>query len=701
MTRKSFHRLLSSIFWLSPLLAIVISLLSSVYVNAQIASDAGQTIQKFVSDNASAGTPGIVLKDLTGGKDYTANSDTAMTAASLYKLFVAQNLYSLKAKGSLNFDAVMTLTPEAVAQWSENIADCKNEQACINAIWPNQPTTKTTVSVNSCLPKMIIYSDNICGKFFLDYSRDHGLYDLLSSSGYSHTSLAPGSLQTSPSDVAKLLTSIAQDRFIDQSSSQEIYNLMLKQAHRTKIPADIPSLQVANKTGEIHSSPYYSHDAAIVKAGGKTYILVVMTHFNPDSSSDDSKIASLAAQIFGQSSVVGSGGGSADCYAPSSASSIYNIYQQLQWPFYDPSGPSGPSGCCSESGDLPSYITDPWRSAFIKAGTTHNVAPALIAALFTAENFTGTTPPKLPDTWKNFNHEPSSGWPTNEFQTQGPFQFIPTTWGPPVNMGEDGDGDGVKDPHNLYDAAAGAAKYAESGGATIDKPVNEWRDFIFSYNRANWYVDMVLSYYKFYASGSTSSTTTSSSYCGGGISPDGFVFPQLTTKSEIKKYGWNPNCDQGIAEMGPGSSNPITNLGSKATCHHSYLAADIFNATGVPVLSPRPGKVVSAHGSSIVGMSVRIYSDKALGGDGLWYYEVHMLGPEDGGGLKVSEGDIVKAGQQVGVVGTNADAQGTPSHTHFDMSPVKNGFTRDYGYVGGWVLNPMPALKAAYERLPD
>ncbi|WP_425274969.1 lytic murein transglycosylase [Streptomyces monomycini] len=39
-------------------------------------------------------------------------------------------------------------------------------------------------------------------------------------------------------------------------------------------------------------------------------------------------------------------------------------------------------------------------------------------------------------------------------------QFIPSTWG---SWGADGDGDGVKDPNNMFDAALGTARYLCAG----------------------------------------------------------------------------------------------------------------------------------------------------------------------------------------------------------------------------------------------
>ncbi|MFF3959651.1 hypothetical protein ACFYY1_41755 [Streptomyces sp. NPDC001890] len=39
----------------------------------------------------------------------------------------------------------------------------------------------------------------------------------------------------------------------------------------------------------------------------------------------------------------------------------------------------------------------------------------------------------------------------------GPMQFLPSTWNGPT--GQDGNGDGIADPHNAFDAALGAAVY--------------------------------------------------------------------------------------------------------------------------------------------------------------------------------------------------------------------------------------------------
>jgi membrane-bound lytic murein transglycosylase B len=70
----------------------------------------------------------------------------------------------------------------------------------------------------------------------------------------------------------------------------------------------------------------------------------------------------------------------------------------------------------------------------------------------------------------------------------GPMQFIPSTW---RTSGVDGNGDGVADPNNLYDAAASAAGYLcrAAGGSP---PPQALGDAVFSYNHDRGYVTKVL-----------------------------------------------------------------------------------------------------------------------------------------------------------------------------------------------------------------
>jgi hypothetical protein len=67
-------------------------------------------------------------------------------------------------------------------------------------------------------------------------------------------------------------------------------------------------------------------------------------------------------------------------------------------------------------------------------------------------------------------------------------QFLPSTW---AGGGIDGNGDGIADPHNVYDAAASqVAKLCRDGGPLATEA--DERRALFAYNAAGWYVDEVM-----------------------------------------------------------------------------------------------------------------------------------------------------------------------------------------------------------------
>lgn len=77
----------------------------------------------------------------------------------------------------------------------------------------------------------------------------------------------------------------------------------------------------------------------------------------------------------------------------------------------------------------------------------------------------------------------------------GPMQFIPSTWD---KWQSDGDGDGVLDPHNIFDAAYAGGRYLCASGADLTTGEG-WTRAIFSYNRSDQYVRDVLARANSYA----------------------------------------------------------------------------------------------------------------------------------------------------------------------------------------------------------
>ena len=78
----------------------------------------------------------------------------------------------------------------------------------------------------------------------------------------------------------------------------------------------------------------------------------------------------------------------------------------------------------------------------------------------------------------------------------GPMQFIPSTW---KSVGVDADGDGNRDPNNIFDAAQGAAVYLCRGDADL-RDIDARARAVRRYNNADEYVRVVLNLAEMYES---------------------------------------------------------------------------------------------------------------------------------------------------------------------------------------------------------
>lgn len=81
----------------------------------------------------------------------------------------------------------------------------------------------------------------------------------------------------------------------------------------------------------------------------------------------------------------------------------------------------------------------------------------------------------------------------------GPMQFIPSTW---AHWGADGNGDGVADPNNVFDAALAAAHYLCADGRDLAVPADMDRA-ILGYNHSEAYLRLVKAWYRHFLRGTT------------------------------------------------------------------------------------------------------------------------------------------------------------------------------------------------------
>ncbi|MER6028970.1 lytic transglycosylase domain-containing protein [Streptomyces sp. NPDC001851] len=85
-------------------------------------------------------------------------------------------------------------------------------------------------------------------------------------------------------------------------------------------------------------------------------------------------------------------------------------------------------------------------------------------------------------------------------QAVGPMQFIPSTW---AWAGRDGNGDGRKDPNNVYDAALAAGHYLCRNDGDLSRE-DDLHSAILSYNNSQDYLNLVLNWLDYYRKGTHS-----------------------------------------------------------------------------------------------------------------------------------------------------------------------------------------------------
>lgn len=692
-----------------------------VTAKTDAAQSLGGVLQQFEQENPGSA---VVVKEIGGDAGASVNPGSTFTAASLYKLFVAEYLYVLQERGDINFDQKFPLA-DVNNQWDENVADCRGNQACVTAIWPTKPTGKQA-SVDECLPKMIIFSDNICGKTFLDIVRSRGVYPYLSSEGYNDTSLAPSGLKTSAQNVAKLMNSIAKGDWVNKDASDNLYALLKRQYHRSKIPAGVPAGQTANKTGELHGSNY-SHDAAIIKSNGKTYVLVVLTRLDPDDTNSDKKIADLSAEVY--DIIVGSNESANDesiGQCGPAATPSRSIYKSLYAPFYDP----GFNACCADSlggaadgGPLlgvhfpavsdtaaleqtireyikkvrpksPLITPEDYSDDFVRLGQEYNVNPIISVMIAQVEYQFGT-----------LSQFVGPGAP-------GQYNFWAVTYGntPGVRFGAYPSIAAAMEDH--FKLLAGKRPQSVADGisyigppqnfTTISQIMNQYAPA--SENDTAGYIKVIVDGLKKLLGGGLQATpnnvtdTPSAADCaqqaanelgGEAIVIDGYAFPIAAKhKSDYDTFGAL-------------SAVPCNNAGG---CHHNEAGVRAGYAFDLGVKGFGPDRsqnapVYAISDGVLVGVryiyhgnpcnSLEFKSDK----DGYVYWYGHLAVDNS---IKVSQ--RFQAGQQIGKVGPTACALGTAPHLHIDRGYPKGEFggsecCRDQGII--------PLINKLFEALPN
>ena len=149
----------------------------------------------------------------------------------------------------------------------------------------------TTYPVSDLVEKMIDVSDNTATNMLIRLVGRRNINRRMEELGLDRTHLAADvrtggwsireALRTSPADLVRLLTLMAQRKLIDEWSSNEMIAILEADRINTLLPEPLPpDIPIAHKTGSLNDT---LNDAGIVFADEAPYVIAVMTTALPSA----------------------------------------------------------------------------------------------------------------------------------------------------------------------------------------------------------------------------------------------------------------------------------------------------------------------------------------------------------------------------------------------------------------------------------
>ena len=188
-------------------------------------------------------------------------------------------------------------------------------------------------------------------------------------------------------------------------------------------------------------------------------------------------------------------------------------------------------------------------------------------------------------------------------QAVGPMQFIPSTW---AWAGRDGNGDGVKDPNNIYDAALAAGHYLCRNDWNLSTDAG-LRSAILSYNNSTDYLNTVLSWLEYYRKG-THSVPDGTGTVPSGRSDDNSGTSPTTSPSPTTPATPSPSPDPTPSKPGtttpsaptsptptptPTPTDTVAKLADAGTAKLTAMAGDAFTKKISTSAKTSAGKAVA------------------------------------------------------------------------------------------------------------
>jgi len=255
-------------------------LIFSSYLFAQEKTD--KSLQKKLNELVKGfnGDVGIYVKNLKTGKTASINADTIFPTASMIKVPITCGIFNKIEKGELDYHSELMYCDSLLYAGEDILGSFKDSEK---------------IALTKVLMLMITTSDNTASLWAqLLAGTGTSINDVMASNGLKDTrvnSRTPGRKdnqrkygwgQTTPKEMATLLTLIRDGKMINPAASERIYRNLIRIFWDTEALSQIPpTIQVASKSGAVDAA---RSEVLLVNAPHGDYVFCITTKNQKDTS---------------------------------------------------------------------------------------------------------------------------------------------------------------------------------------------------------------------------------------------------------------------------------------------------------------------------------------------------------------------------------------------------------------------------------
>ncbi len=226
------------------------------------------------------GDVGIYVKSLKTGKVASFNADTIFPTASMIKVPITIGVFDKIDKGLMKYDTVLTYKDSLLYEGEDLLGSFKHGEK---------------IALSKVLMLMITTSDNTASLWSQSLAgTGTTINKLMESYGLAHTrvnSRTPGRRdnqkkygwgQTTPREMATLLTLIRDGKVVSPAASERMYRNLIRIYYDAEALSEIPPyVQVASKSGAVDAS---KSEVVLVNAPHGDYVFSVITKNQKDTT---------------------------------------------------------------------------------------------------------------------------------------------------------------------------------------------------------------------------------------------------------------------------------------------------------------------------------------------------------------------------------------------------------------------------------